>query len=174
MEKQANSGPRPWKYQWTLSVSSTGQPMTASWSHSALREYSVTLEYLVSKVAGHPWDKFMNLRYMAKSKLQRSPNSMRGKEIYNLSHGFLYERGEKNNKKELIFKFPNSMFGIWNYRRRRGDDFWRLRQRTINVVKKVLRIEQQKINLVAPEKIIGRGKLDSNHTEHCLKRKRRA
>jgi len=28
--------------------------------------------------------------------------------------------------------------------------------------------------VVAPEKIIGRGKLDSNHTEHCLKRKRRA
>jgi hypothetical protein len=49
---------------------------------------------------------------MAKSKLQRSPNSMRGKEINNLSHGFLYERGKKNNKKELIFKFSNSMFGI--------------------------------------------------------------
>jgi uncharacterized protein YdeI (YjbR/CyaY-like superfamily) len=70
-------------------------------------------------------------------------------------------RGKKNNKKELIFKFSNIMFGIWNYRRIKGDDFWRLRQRAINVVKKVLRIEQQK-NLVASEKIIGRGKLDSN------------
>jgi hypothetical protein len=46
VEKFANSEPRPWRNQWTLSVSSAGEPMALSWSQSALkeREYLVTLQ----------------------------------------------------------------------------------------------------------------------------------
>jgi hypothetical protein len=47
-----------------------------------------------------------------------------------------------------------------------------LRQRTVNIATKVLRTKKWK-NLILPEKIIGRRKLDGDYMKHFLKRNRR-
>jgi ribosomal protein S4 len=48
---------------------------------------------------------------------------------------------------------------------------WR-KQRTINIAKKVLRTKKWK-NVISPEKIIGRRKLDGDYMKYFLKRNRR-